>query len=118
MVSSDHMEAAKTLLSMGADMPCTYCRRPMSGTVVANAPAGTAPTRDHIWPKEFRSATHGREGKVWCCNRCNLVKGNMMPAEWLKFMSDNPEWWLNAKPYNRRPHLAQTVRETVRNARS
>lgn len=103
--SISDMEAAEIILCNSVDLPCAYCRRPMVGSVIRNGPTSTAPTRDHIWPKEFRSIDAGRCGTVWCCHRCNLVKGDMMPAEWVLFMRDNPEWWIYAKPYNRKKKL-------------
>lgn len=71
-------EAAAALAEMSAQMPCTYCRKPM-----VQGHSQLQPTRDHIWPKVMRSMEGGRTGKVWCCAKCNFEKGDMMPSEWL-----------------------------------
>lgn len=61
---------------------CTYCKRELV------AYSATHPTRDHVMPK-----SKGGRKTVWCCFKCNNAKGDMLPAEWERFMRDFPNWW-------------------------
>jgi hypothetical protein len=77
--------AASVLLGSAKDLPCAYCGTPMRyGSKTAR------PTRDHVWPKDVRSVTRGRNGTVWCCHLCNQRKGDMLPSEWLEVMRKEP----------------------------
>lgn len=71
-------KAAAALVERAPKMPCSYCGQPME-----YGHPELQPTRDHIWPKAVRSMDAGRTGKLWCCAKCNLEKGDMMPSEWL-----------------------------------
>ena len=77
----EHLAVAE-LLSRANHMPCTYCGIPMDPS-----DSLTSPTKDHIWPKRYRSISEGRNGTVWCCHQCNTQKGDMLPSEWLSHMS-------------------------------
>lgn len=46
------------------------------------------PTRDHVIP-----VSRGGRTKIICCQTCNGMKADMLPAEWSAFMEDNPRWW-------------------------
>lgn len=74
----ENQAAADELKKLATAMPCAYC-----GVMMNYSSLATTPTRDHIWPKHERSITEGRIGKIWCCQACNIAKGDMMPAEWL-----------------------------------
>lgn len=62
-----------------------YCKRELV------AYTATHPTRDHVMPK-----SKGGTKTVWCCTKCNNVKGAMLPEEWVWFMANFPEWWKTA----------------------
>lgn len=83
-VDASDYDAARELRKLSPNMPCAYCDEPM----VLGDPI-RHPTRDHIWPKAVRSISAGRVGKVWCCAKCNLEKGDMMPSDWLMKLRAN-----------------------------
>lgn len=68
----------------GEGNPCAYCARGMT----KRGPRQLYPTRDHVIP-----VSRGGTKTVWACERCNAIKGNMMPDEWAAFMAANPGWW-------------------------
>lgn len=71
--------AARELMRLAPPVLCGYCRKPM--------PYGDPlrpPTRDHIWPRGMRNISRQRIGKIWCCQKCNQLKGDMSPSEWLE----------------------------------
>jgi hypothetical protein len=47
------------------------------------------PTRDHFMPE-----SRGGKEIVICCLQCNMIKADMLPAQWIAFMERNPGWWL------------------------
>lgn len=49
---------------------------------------GLAPTRDHVYPKCL-----GGRRRVWACEACNNIKGDMIPEAWKLFRINNPGWW-------------------------
>ena len=63
---------------------CPYCRRQMN-----LHDSHLRPTWDHIVPK-----SRGGKEKIVCCNKCNGIKGDMMPDQWAVYMAANPGWWL------------------------
>lgn len=71
-----------------AGRPCHWCKRPMTRRRRPDerVALGTAASRDHVVPK-----AKGGTAKVWACNRCNNLKGDMMPDDWMAWMMVNPE---------------------------
>jgi 5-methylcytosine-specific restriction endonuclease McrA len=53
---------------------------------------GLRATVDHKTPLS-RGRTWRWGNIVLACARCNHTKGNMRPAEWERFMRQNPTWW-------------------------
>lgn len=81
----EDLVAAAAIRRAARTMPCAYC-----GELMDYSTPAKVPTRDHIWPKAVRSIAEGRIGRVWCCQSCNIRKGDMMPSEWLKTLSVAP----------------------------
>lgn len=71
--------------------PCPYCKRRMDRDHFQ-----LRPTRDHVIPRSRKGTV-----KIVCCNKCNGIKGDMMPAEWDAYMAANPGWWLLSKAERR-----------------
>lgn len=55
---------------------CFYC-----GVQMVERHKQLRPTRDHVIPKS-RGGQNSVGNKVWCCNRCNTDKRNLMLAEY------------------------------------
>lgn len=75
--------------------PCHWCQRPMGAVLQNNQKKRDwAASRDHLIPKSRGGA--GLPGnQVWAHVRCNELRGNMMPEEWIAWMAANPnrmEW--------------------------
>lgn len=83
-------EAKKELRRM-AGKPCEYCRRPMSAPSQAHSPNEV--TRDHYHPRAHGYRLSDPGNKKFACRYCNELKGDMTPAQWTKFMEENPRWW-------------------------
>ncbi len=81
--------------------PCHYCGRTMERNHRT-----LQPTRDHVIP-----ASRGGREVIICCQRCNEIKGDMMPGEWASFMAAHPGWWLLTKYDLRAIHRAPRVAE-------
>ena len=75
---------------------CPYCRRAMDIRDFHRRP-----TRDHVIP-----VSRGGTEKVICCNKCNGIKGDMMPDAWEAYMLANPGWWLLTKAERKRRRVA------------
>jgi len=63
---------------------CPYCRRKMSD----EGDWDRRPSVDHVVPR-----SKGGKEKVWCCTKCNGMKGDMLPDEWRIFRSRNQDWF-------------------------
>jgi 5-methylcytosine-specific restriction endonuclease McrA len=86
------------MTSDGKGATCAYCRRTLQSSTAYSA---LAATRDHVIPK-VRGGTY----KVWCCFACNNLKEDKSPAQWTKFMADNPEWWKQFTTHNGPPRVS------------
>lgn len=76
--------------------PCPYCQRLMDKRSFK-----LRPTRDHVIP-----SSRGGTVKIVCCNKCNSIKADMMPAAWATYMVQNPGWWTLSKAERRRRRRA------------
>ena len=65
----------RVLLAMLHGTDCFYCGAPEAGTV------------DHVIPSSL-GGTNTIGNKVICCYRCNNLKGNMMPEEFVTRFAD------------------------------
>lgn len=79
---------------------CFWCKRALNKK---RGYGSLSPTRDHVKPKSV-----GGRKTVPCCRACNELKGSLMPAEWRRFMQQNPRWWELWKPHDH-SHHRQTV---------
>jgi hypothetical protein len=67
-----------------AGIPCHWCGVPM--TARNGQPKDpTDATRDHVFPK-----SRGGKDRVWACLRCNTLKGNMDPMDWVDLIVGEP----------------------------
>lgn len=75
-----------------AGRPCYWCDRPMTkkSNKSGSSPLPTHATKDHIVPR-CRGGGNRNGNRVWACLRCNNLKGNMMPDDWMAWMAVNPE---------------------------
>lgn len=71
--------------------PCPYCKRTMN-----SKDFHLRPTWDHVIP-----VSRGGRAKIVCCNKCNGIKGNMLPDQWEAYMEANPGWWLLSRAERR-----------------
>lgn len=62
---------------------CPYCRHPYGSTWKNNRGAYKVrvKTKDHVVPIN-RGGTNASYNIIYCCNRCNSFKGNMLLSEW------------------------------------
>lgn len=81
--------AAHKLANLPQVIQCAYCGVITTGFQnYGEPPTARSATRDHIWPKDLRSTE--RNGTLICCFRCNQLKGNMRPSEWLEYLEGKP----------------------------
>jgi HNH endonuclease len=96
MAEVDHTQNLKRIVhpsrALAHGKPCPYCKRGMNLHSF-----NLRPTRDHVVPK-----SRGGRDTVICCNKCNGIKGDMLPHEWEAYMRANPGWWLLSKAERRR----------------
>jgi hypothetical protein len=71
---------------------CYYCERPFSKTTHDSYTDGefVARTKDHIIPSS-KGGNNTPKNIVIACQRCNKLKGNMMPEEFLCFLENGVE---------------------------
>lgn len=70
---------------------CTYCDEPMIELQPGQPRANDIKTKDHLVPKVLgigylqninaRDICGGHGNGVWCCMRCNTLKGSMLPDQ-------------------------------------
>ncbi len=87
----------------GEVLKCAYCDRQLHVTTARN---DLRATRDHMHPRHL-----GGTKCVWSCIACNQLKGGMTLEAWQAFMADNPRWWTQFAPkQKRRKRLAPKKR--------
>jgi len=69
---------------------CEYCERRTYPR--GRKERGLDTTSDHVAPK-WNGGTGDVPNRARCCRACNELKGDMSPAQWTRFMSENPGWW-------------------------
>jgi hypothetical protein len=90
----------------GELLKCAYCDRQLHVTTARN---DLRATRDHVHPRHLGGTTC-----VWSCIACNQLKGGLTLAAWQDFMADNPRWWTQFAPkQKRRKRLGPKKRSPV-----
>lgn len=69
---------------------CHWCGRPMTVKRQLEKLRSTDATRDHVIPIS-KGGKNEAENRVRACNRCNGLKGNMLPDAWRAWMERHPE---------------------------
>lgn len=62
---------------------CAYCHRRFG----KDPTALNGRSRDHLVPR-----SQGGVDTVFCCRRCNGLKGDMTPDQWNEFRAQHPDW--------------------------
>lgn len=75
---------------------CAYCTREISKAY--DISHDLRYTKDHVYPKRFRTEPEHEILTIVACRKCNSMKNDMHPFDWVEYMHQTRSWW--DKPYD------------------
>ncbi len=88
---------------------CAYCERELTRSRRGATPPGNQETIDHVWPQALVRLLLPRQrpvrNEVRACRQCNMLKGNMLPLEFL---------WLYPRGQRSRKHVDEALLRKLR----